>query len=70
MNNETLTTSDRQVLQDMQAQLDRQHTTTIVAVTVGVTIGVAVATGIALWVLARGRQANVVTDDPEAPLFV
>ncbi|PYE56571.1 hypothetical protein [Deinococcus yavapaiensis] len=70
MNNEQLTSSDRQVLHDMQAQLDRQHTTTIVAVTLGVTVGVAVATGVALWVLSKGRRANVVTDDPEAPLFV
>lgn len=52
------------------AQQQQQQTATIIAVTVGVVVGVAVATGLTVWVLTRARKAVLVTDDPEAPLFV
>lgn len=55
---------------DLQAALDRQHAATIVAVTLGIVAGVGVATGVALWILLRARRPIVLSDDPDAPLFV
>lgn len=61
---------ERRALARLQQHLDRQQAVTVSAVILGVSAGVAVAAGVALFVLSRGRQPMVMTDDPEAPLFV
>ncbi|AFZ66116.1 hypothetical protein [Deinococcus peraridilitoris] len=62
--------AERRATERLRQALEEHHHTTLIAVTLGVVVGVGVATGLAVWILNRSRKPRLMTDDPEAPLFV